>query len=255
MESYRSFVERNWSLYASGQFVPGWHIDAVCSAVEEALGTGRGLVINMPPMHMGSTLGFGMLAAYALVADPDCRPCSWTYADGLATQHGRVARRVVDALALDVHRVGSFSLRDATTGTRANPLVVDTPHAVNAETKHRERMNNRWLEVILTRRPPVAPWIVIEYRQGENDLTAALLDQRGQGKFEFEHLVLPAEYEHDHPNGVSHRDVRRSGEMLWPVRDYESIRRCFGPFAWSWMWQQRAPKKVDKDVLMAVEVA
>src|SRR4051794_4834319 len=54
--SLREFIRQAWIVVEPAtEFVPGWHLDAICEHLEAAsTGRIRNLLINIPPRHMKS---------------------------------------------------------------------------------------------------------------------------------------------------------------------------------------------------------
>ena len=84
--------------------------------------------------------------------------------------------------------------------------------------------------------------IVIQQRVHEDDLAGEMI------RSGYEHLILPAEYEHDHPH-VHPRDPRTyDGELLWPAKfgreELTTLKNNLGSYAAAGQLQQRpAPRE------------
>ena len=113
--SPKLFVEAAWPLLEPGAFVPGWHIDAICEHLEAVSDSEiRGLVINVPPRSMKSTLVSVIWPVWIWAQDPDpgdeghglsVRPGTWrgpgvrfltaSYAEKLAMRDSMRSRRII----------------------------------------------------------------------------------------------------------------------------------------------------------------
>jgi predicted phage terminase large subunit-like protein len=98
LRSLRHFVQVFWRNVETAEFVPGWHIDAICEHLE-ACSTGqiRRLIINIPPRHAKSLTVSVFWPAWDWYA-MDCARKSLfsSYAESLSIRDSVKCRRIVD---------------------------------------------------------------------------------------------------------------------------------------------------------------
>src|SRR2546423_11516219 len=77
--SLMAFVRQAWPVLEPGrEFIPGWHIDAVCEHLEAVTrGDIRNLLINVPPRHMKSLAVSVFWPAWEWISTPGRR---WLFA-------------------------------------------------------------------------------------------------------------------------------------------------------------------------------
>lgn len=238
------FVKKAWPiLEPTTTYVPGFHIDAICSALEAVTrGEIRNLVINMPPRHMKSLLVSVFWPVWVWLNKPSARWLFSSYAADLSIRDSVKCRRLIthpwfmarfsDCFKLtgDQNQKEKFEndktgYRIATsvggrgTGEGGDFIVVDDPHKVGeAESKPvREGVLAWWDEEMSSRGndPKTVAKVIVMQRVHQADLTGHVLFQGG-----YDHLCLPAEY--DGPRSflsTGWTDPRKSfGELLWPDR-------------------------------------
>lgn len=109
------FIRQGWRWIEPAEFVPGWHIEAICDHLEAILnGEIKRLLINLPPRHMKSIALNVFMPAYAWAQNPDpdksghglaVMPGKWrgpgvrfmhlAYKEPLATRDGDKCRRLI----------------------------------------------------------------------------------------------------------------------------------------------------------------
>ena len=86
------------TLHPGQAFIPNWHVDAMCYALQQvADGHCRRLLITVPPRHLKSICAAVGLVAWLLGRDPRQRILVASYGADLATKHARDFRTVVEA--------------------------------------------------------------------------------------------------------------------------------------------------------------
>src|SRR5918993_3806277 len=82
--SLREFIRQAWStVEPATEFVPGWHLDAICDHLEAVTrGHIRNLLINMPPRHMKSLAVSVFWPCWEWIDYPERR---WLFASYAAT--------------------------------------------------------------------------------------------------------------------------------------------------------------------------
>lgn len=93
------FTRRGFAhLQPSDRFVPNWHVEAVCHALEGVVaGTTPKLIINLPPRYLKSICASVALPAWLLGRDPTAKILVATYNDQLAERHSRDCRSVMES--------------------------------------------------------------------------------------------------------------------------------------------------------------
>ena len=267
--TFREFVAQAWKVVEPGTvFVPGEHIDLICTHLEAAArGLLRQLIINIPPRHMKSTLVSVLWPAWVWTYWPESRWLSASYAHQLAVRDTVKARRVIQSpwyqghwgnvfqMTKDQnvksryennrggHRIAT-SVGSAVTGEGGEFILVDDPNQANQVTSEvaREGVRDWWDHTMSTRQNDVnvGAKVVVMQRLHESDLTGHLLE-----KGNWVHLMLPAEFEPDRkcvtPFGADWR--KTEGELLWPAkkdqREINDLKRDLGAYGSSGQLQQR----------------
>jgi hypothetical protein len=239
--SLYEFVRQAWHIVESGwEFIPGWHIEAICRHLE-AIETSqiKNLLINLPPGHCKSRICNVFFPAWVFIRDPSARFFHASYAQELATRDSIDCRYVLESdwyqsrwgdrvrLVADQNQKIKFGTtehgwRMATsvggrgTGEHPDYIIVDDPHNVRQAESDAERQNClRWWDATISSRGLIrgVRKVVIMQRLHVSDLSGHLLDLGG-----FEHMCLPHRYEPDRmqPTSIGWSDPRRTdGEILW----------------------------------------
>lgn len=255
-------------------------LDAIDQGIEWALRTRDArLAVAMSPQEGKSTRCAVWAPIRALQLDPERRIIVASYAEGLAGEHTRTARNIIehygsrardpltgvqlpDKLGLELaddksaashwtikgHRGGVFAagVGGGMTGRPADLIVIDDPYKNMEEADsptHRAKVADWFNAVVTTRLAPGAPIILIQTRWNEDDL-AGMLQARDRAlpeeKREWRFLNVPAVAEEGTPDALD----RPAGEYLQSARgrtpaDWERIRRNVGPRVWSALYQGR----------------
>lgn len=250
-------------------FVPNWHIDAIAEHLEAVTrGQVPQIVINIPPRHMKSLLVSVMWPAWVWTFWPESRWLTASYALSLAIRDTVKARRIIRspwyqsrwgdrfAMAGDQNvksryentRTGyriATSVDSAVTGEGGDFIVVDDPHNVKQVTSEvsREAAHEWWDQSMTTRQNDarVGGKVVVMQRVHQADLTGHLL-----AKGDWEHLMIPAEYEPKRhcTTGIGWSDPRTTeGELLWPAKvdadQLGKLKRDLGSYGSAGQLQQR----------------
>jgi phage terminase large subunit-like protein len=267
--SFYDFVKEAWHvLEPVTEFVPNWHLEAVCDHLEAVTsGLITRLLINIPPGSMKSLLVSSFWPAW------EWGPRSMMAMRYLTTSFAEVAvgrdcRRMRDLILSDwyqkhwpdvqLKRVGEFSFENTMTGSRdgvafgsltskrADRLIIDDPHSViKAESKlerlttvrkFREGAINRLND---QRRSAI---VVVMQRLHSGDISGEIMDT-GMG---YVCVVLPMRYESGRhcTTELGFSDPRSSeGELLcarrWPRDVVDDLERDMGPVGFAGQYQQR----------------
>lgn len=265
----REFVRQAWPVVEpSTEFVPGWHLDAICEHLEAVTGGQiQRLLISMPPRHMKSLAVSVFWPCWEWITHPERRWLFCSYAAGLAIRDSLKCRRMVESpwyrgrwgdrfvLTSDQNEKSRFEndragyriaigVGGAATGEGGDRVVVDDPHNIGEAGSDtiRQGVLDWWDQAMSTRLndPKTGAMIIVMQRVHENDLAGHVLQQGG-----YEELKLPAEYEGSKKVTVTGwQDPRTEpGELLWPERfgaaEIERLKRSMGSYAAAGQLQQR----------------
>jgi predicted phage terminase large subunit-like protein len=245
-----AFVQMMWHiLEPKREFVDGWVIREIARHLEAVTnGDIRHLLINVPPGFMKSMLlqVFWPAWEWGPQNRPDMRYIGASYSEALTVRDNRRCRQLIQSdiyqrywghrfhlvadqnakVRFDTSETGfkiATSVGGMGTGERGDRFIIDDPHNVKegeSEAKRNEVL--QWqTEVVPTRinDPDKSAILVIMQRVHELDVSGLIID-KGLG---YDHLCIPMEYEHDHPN-KSHTQIgfidprTEDGELAWPER-------------------------------------
>ena len=253
--SLYEFVQQMWRYVDPATFRPNWHLEVICEHLEAvSRGDIKRLIINIPPRHSKSLISAVLWPAWTWIdrgrdtpplLGPKVQFLSASYARELSTRDTVKTRRLIESplyqerwgggfqMTSDQNRKMRFendqggyrlatSVGGAVTGEGGDVIIVDDPiNATEAESEvTREAAIEWWDKAMSTRlnQPTDGAVVLIMQRLHESDLTGHLLNRGG-----WEHLCIPARYEHDHPH-VYAADIRtEDGELLWPERFPEDV--------------------------------
>jgi len=277
------FVRLGWhSLEPGADFVSGWAVGAICEHLEAvSLGQIRRLLINVPPGCTKSmtTNVFWPAWEWGPKGNPHLRYISASYAGELSIRDNVRGRDLIRSewyqqlwghkfsfkgdqnakVKYENNKAGwrfASSVGAGLTGHRGDRIIVDDPHAVQqAESEADRNSALRWFaETLPTRLNDVdeSAIVVIMQRVHEKDVSGLIISK----ELGYDHLMLPMEYEPDHPHlsrtALNFRDPRTQlGELLWPERfsakSVEELKLTFrswgGTYAEAGQLQQRpAPR-------------
>ena len=237
-----------WPWIDPAPFKDNWHIGCIAEHLEAVnLGQIRRLLINIPPRHMKSLSVSVAWPAWSWLRKEDgplCGPSVQflfaSYAQSLSTRDSVKCRRLIDSpvyqrrwgdrfrLTSDQNTKTRFendkggyrlatSVDGSLTGEGGGILVIDDPHNVRDKESEIVRQTTLdWWDESMSNRlndPMTGAYVMIMQRVHHQDLAGHVLDKGG-----WEHLCLPARYEHDHPHVSVHDKRTRDGDLLWPDR-------------------------------------
>lgn len=264
---FAAFVEKSFGTVSPGQdFVPGWHLEAICHALEKvARGEVKRLVILMPPRNLKSICASVAFPAWLLGRDPTRRILCVSYSSDLAAKHARDCRAVMASpwyravfpdTRLDPAKNAEmefmttrrgFRLATSTggtlTGRGGDILIIDDPmKPTDAQSELRRLDLQQWYTNTLLSRlddKTKGAIVLVMQRVHVDDLAGYLMAQDG-----WEVLSLPAIAEVDQsvPIGPGRIHHRRIGEVLHPARDtlavLEQLRAEMGSYDYMAQYQQ-----------------
>jgi len=269
------FVKQAWHIVEPGRkLIWSPYMSVICKYLERVTrGEITELVINIPPRHSKSTLVSVMWPAWQWVSNPSLRYIALSHAEDIAVRDNLAMRDLITSewyhnlltycgngsilwsLTEDQNQKINYKntkggyriskpIMGKITGQGADGIIIDDPHdAKDALLGSPEQIQRRMLEPWTLYRGSLASrlndqkrsWrVTIMQRLGIEDLSGKLIEAG------VKHLVLPAEYDPNHPY-VSPDDPRTvPGELLSPERFPCDVLARFkaDPLTWSGQFQQ-----------------
>ena len=255
----------------------GWHLHAIAEHLEAvSKGQIRKLLITMPPRHSKTLMTSVIWPAWLWAKEKDpahpligaqVKLLCLSYGDDLALDSALLMRRLVESdwyqsrwgkrvkLQKDQEAKSKFDntaggsrisagFGGTLTGRGGDIKIIDDPlKADDAESETKRDAVIRRYDGTLKSRitdPRMNAEVAIMQRLHENDLAGHILDTDP----DFEHLMLPAEYEPERTyyTSIGWADPRtKEGEILWPERFTTSGLATFkrNAYEWAGQWQQR----------------
>lgn len=271
--SLKNFIKCGWSVLEPGrEFIPGWHIDAICDHLE-AVSSGQltRLLINVPPGCMKSltTEVFWPAWEWGPKGLPSCSYVSSSYSQDLTIRDNRKCRTLIQSdwyqakwkdrfqiigeqnskIRFDNDKTGfkiATSVGGLGTGERGDRFIIDDPH--NVQDGESDAIRNSTLlwfsETVPTRvrSPQKSAIIIIMQRVHDEDVSGyAIARELG-----YEHLMLPMEFEPDRKciTSIGFEDPRtEENELLWPKQMNRTVverdKKVMGEYAVAGQFQQR----------------
>ena len=260
--SLAEFQRRAWAIVEpKTEYVPSWHIDAICEHLEAVTaGEILRLIINIPPRCEKSLNVDVFWPCWVWATQPHKRWIFTSYVQRLSIRDSLKCRRIIQSqwyrrlwghvfqLTTDQNVKQRFendktgyrisdSVEGSSTGEGGDYVVADDPHNVKeteSETK-REGVITWWDEVMSTRFTDArtTAFVLVMHRLHERDLAGHVLEQGG-----YEHLMLPMEYDPKRScvTVLGPQDPRtEEDELLWPDRFprdiVEDMKMRLGPYA------------------------
>ena len=284
--SLKEFTKNSWPIIEpSRDFYDNWHIDAISEHLQAVVHSDiKRLIINVPPRHevniccCGSAKhGHGQLIqqenfclhhmslTLSIRDSVKCRrliDSPWYKQHfgniyGLTTDQNQKQRFENDKTGIRI----ATSVDGALTGEGGDIIVIDDPHNVREAESNtvRQGVLEWWDQSMQTRLndPKNGAFVIIMQRVHENDLTGHILANEYE---DWDHLCLPARYEHDHPtplkSTLAFEDPRQEdGELLWPDRIDErtlnTLEQSLGSYASAWSKLQQRPMPKGGGILKA----
>jgi predicted phage terminase large subunit-like protein len=269
--SLSSFLQLAWPIIEPNHpFVPGFHIDAICEHLEAVnKGQIKNLLINIPPRHAKSTIVSVAFPAWVWTQKPGHKFIYASHSYSLSKRDSIKVRALVlsgwyretfkiawnisddqnEKVKFENNKKGfrmAASVGGSVIGEGADTLVVDDPHSpMETESDNVRQSVLDWYDQEFSTRvndPKTVSRIIIMQRLHQMDLSQHVLN-----KGNWEHLMLPAEYEPERKCQVvstGWSDPREEpGEPLWPERfgkkEIEEFKTILGSMASAGQLQQR----------------
>jgi predicted phage terminase large subunit-like protein len=237
------FVQDAWPYVEFTQFVPGWHIELICRALERAYhGDIQNIYINVPPVHMKTLLCAVFFPAWVWANDPSKSFMCISYSEVLENKAARKCRNLLESdwykssfgvtLSADNNKVSEYSntrggvrysvgITGTITGRHADFVVMDDLLSATDTSSEAElvRVNNIYDDVIPSRLvdPKRSVKIILCQRLSNKDVIGHIENRREH----YEKIILPEEYEGERYKSdfPELNDPRlKDGELLWPER-------------------------------------
>jgi len=274
--SFRYYVEEAWRVVEPGtEFVPNWHIDAICDHLEAVTrGEIQNLLINIPPRCMKSLIVGVFFPTWVWIDWPESRWLFSSYAQSLSKRDSVKCRRIIESpwyqrnwgdryslttdqnekLRFENSKTGyrlATSIDGSATGEGGNFVVFDDPHNVKQAISDTQRESALlwWDETMSTRINDRKKdhKIGVMQRLHERDMTGHILEREGDN---WTHLMLPMEFEPKRKcvTTLPFEDPRKEeGEPLWERRfdrgDIATMKQELGTYGAAGQLQQRpAPR-------------
>ncbi len=271
----RNFITQAWHVLEPGrEFVPSWHIDAMCEHLEAiSRGDLHKLLINVPPGFTKSLTVSVFWNAWEWTTRPEKRFVTASHGANLSTRDARKTRQLivspwyqqnwgdVFSMADDENRKTAFendktgyrvssSVGTGSIGIHGDRGIVDDPHNTKQALSPVMRKDalNFWDQELSPRIDDIETTgglVIVMQRLHQNDLSGHVLDQGG-----YEHLMLPMEFEAKRKcqTSLGFEDPRsKEGELLCPARFSEQavgdLKKSLGSYSVAGQLQQRpAPR-------------
>jgi hypothetical protein len=223
--------------------------DVLAEAIEKP---DRRVIITCPPRTGKSVLVSQVGPVWALSRDPDTLVIVKSYADELAEEHSREARRFIsensDLLGIELaadkasmgrwrlegHRGGMLAggILTGTVGHGADLLICDDPikNSVEADSAtHRRRLLAEFKGSLLSRLHPSSSCIVVLTRWGERDIAGELLAEGG-----WDWINVPAVATRGVPDALGREPgVAMVSALGRTAKQFEEIKREVGSRHWA----------------------
>lgn len=265
------FVRYFWpTVEPARQFIPGWHIDAICEHLQAVSdGDIKRLLINVPPGFAKSMICNVFWPAWQWAKHPPSRFLAFSYSQTLTVRDNIRFRQVImsdlyrmlwgnaygpsedqfSMIKVANNKTGfklASSVKGVGTGERADFLLLDDPNSVKeAESQVVRESTNQWFrEVIPTRlnSPEHSSIVVIQQRTHEEDISGIILSN----DLGYEHLCIPMKFDTARTrlySSIGWVDPRtEEGELAWPkqfpAHVVRKLEKDIGTYAASGQLQQ-----------------
>lgn len=263
---FYSYVQRVFYELGNEKFIPNWHLEVLCDALERARrGEIKRLIINVPPRSLKSIVVNVAYSTWLLGHNPKERIVSASYSAELAEKFARDSKIVMESewyrrifprtiISKNRSTPGDFnttarggrytsSVDGTMTGRGGNVIIIDDP-IKPSDISSESAINkvNEWYQHTMLSRlddPKNGTIILIMQRVHENDLTGYLLEN----STDWVHIKIPQIAITDERWPVGDKVFRRAaGRPLNPTRiDAQTLttsQQNFGTYVWSAQYQQ-----------------
>jgi predicted phage terminase large subunit-like protein len=243
--SFADFYAMAWSTMDPEPFLPGNHIRVIAYHLQRAARRDvLKLVVCIPPRHSKSLMCSVCFPAWVWTWWPAAKFITASYDHKLAGRDSLASRRLIESpwyqerwgdivqlqpdqnqklhyqnKAGGVRFVGSPG--SGVTGHGCDFALFDDPHDITSGESDAERLEARifWFETMSGRfnNPAKGVSIVIQQRVHEQDVAGECI-RRG-----YHVVVLPARFEHKHPNLHAYDWRTKEGQPLWPEKFTDAV--------------------------------
>jgi len=266
--SLYEFVKQSWHVLEPGvNFVPSWHIEAICEHLEAVTaGEILRLLVNIPPRHSKSTIISVAWPCWEMITAPHQKYLCASYSSSLSIRDNLAARRLIQSpwyqerwghlfqLAGDQNAKQRFettkngyriatSVGGTATGEGGSRLILDDPHsAKDAQSDAVRESTVDWFNQVWSSRlndPKRDAMVTVMQRLHERDVSAIILEQGG-----WQHVCIPAEWDEKvRRTTLGPYDPRTvKGELICPERfgeaEITSLKQSLGVYGTAGQLQQ-----------------
>lgn len=267
--NFRWFVEEAWPYVEPRTFIPGKHIDVTCDFLQDYYINGKGedALINVPPGTAKSLICSVLWQPWIWATQaPWWRGIFTSYADGIVRRDAIRCRNLIQSEwwqetwpEIQIPFQNTHAASDWTTtqggwrisvplfgqvvGRHGDGIIIDDPikpEDARLERAALEEVGRVIDETLPTRllEPAKGHRLLVMQRLHEKDPAGVWLDKKIKWR-----LVLPMEYEPNHPF-LDTRDWRKQpGDLLWPqgrtAADVVALKNKMTPYAQAGQLQQR----------------
>ena len=261
-----AFIEKTFKTVSpQTKYMDNWHIDAISEYLMALYKRDiKRLIINIPPRNLKSISCTVAWPAWLLGKDPTSKIMAASYSKELSVKHSTDCRLVIESdwyrrlfprtqIVDDQNQKTKYvttergcrfatSVGGTATGEGGDYLILDDPiNAGEAQSKVTRDAANAWISQTWMSRlndKENGVMLLIMQRLHFNDPTSYLLETG-----EWEHLVLPAQFEKHTTVDVGrfHKEIEK-GEYLHPAREnaatLAALKKQLGSFFYSGQYQQ-----------------
>lgn len=247
----------------AARLIPGYTVTPAIRMISDVLADaitqpGRRIIITTPPRTGKSVLVSQIGPVATLAANPDAKVILASYADSLAEEHSREARRMIAEnaellginLAADKQAAGRWRLAgraggllasgilSGITGHGADLLLIDDPVKNRQEADSaafKQRLVNEYRSTLATRLHPGASVVLVMTRWAPDDLAGVLLEDEPDT---WQLVNIPAVSEVGIPDALGREPGQAMVSALGRTpAEFADLRAMVGERAWFAMFQ------------------
>ncbi|MEU7767911.1 terminase family protein [Nocardia sp. NPDC049190] len=247
----------------AARLIPCYNVTPAIRMISDVLADaitqpGRRIIITTPPRTGKSVLISQIGVVFALMDNPDAKVILASYADSLAEEHSREARRMITenanllgfTLAADKQAVGRWrvaghaggllatGIMSGVTGHGSSLLLIDDPIKNRTEADSpafKQRLLNEYRSTLATRLHPGASVVLVMTRWAPDDLAGVLLAEEPD---KWQVVNIPAVAETGIPDALDRTPGAAMVSALGrTAEEFAELRSMVGERAWFSMFQ------------------
>lgn len=247
----------------AARLIPGYNVTPTIALLSEALrraitSPGQRIIITTSPRTGKSVLVSQIGVVFALMDNPDAKIILASYADSLAEEHSREARRMITenadllgfTLAADKQAVGRWrvaghaggllatGIMSGVTGHGSSLLLIDDPIKNRTEADSpafKQRLLNEYRSTLATRLHPGASVVLVMTRWAPDALAGVLLAEEPD---KWQVINIPAVAETGIPDALDRTPGAAMVSALGrTAEEFAELRSMVGERAWFAMFQ------------------